>query len=143
LDDAKVILKRISNILGGLNNREMSEYMGVSYNTLNTWIKRNSIPMEQLSDLVQKRQTSYDWLLTGKGLMYLEEKKSNSTVDTGFQDCEIHNNKGSIAINISKSDFKDDSAEIEELISLLKYAPKSFIIKIIEKLRAFKELSQI
>jgi hypothetical protein len=72
--------------------------------------------------------------------MYIEEKKSSNNQNVVIGN---GNNTGTIAINIAKSDFKDDSAEVEELISLLKYAPKSFIVKIIEKLRAFKELAEI
>jgi len=128
----------------GLSKKDFAIKLGITAQGYNNYYKgEREIPTDLSLKVNHLFNISLDWLLTGKGSMYLEEKKSNSNVDTGFQDCEIHNNKGSIAINISKSDFKDDSAEIEELISLLKYAPKSFIIKIIEKLRAFKELSQI
>jgi hypothetical protein len=53
----------------------------------------------------------------------------------------IVNNAGTINIAINKEDFNDEK-EIQELIALLKYAPKAFIKTTIEKLKKFKELSE-
>jgi len=66
MDNAKIILKRIAQVIGVSNNKELAEKLGVSYNTLNTWIKRNNVPMNIITEIVQKRQLNYDWLLTGK-----------------------------------------------------------------------------
>jgi len=140
-------LNRVEEVLNRLylsikinKDVEFCDRYGIKANTLSTWKKRNSLPYEHIEKISQSENISIDWLLTGKGSMYIEEKKSSNNQNVVIGN---GNNTGTIAINIAKSDFKDDSAEVEELISLLKYAPKSFIVKIIEKLRAFKELAEI
>lgn len=77
MDSAKLIIKRMCEVAKIANNKDLSDFLEVSYNTLNTWIKRDSIPMDKISEFVQKRQLSYDWLLTGKGEMLLNEQKQN------------------------------------------------------------------
>lgn len=73
MDSAKIIIKRMLDISKSMNNKELSEELGVSYDTLNTWIKRDSIPMKKINEFVQKRQLNYNWLLIGKGNTFLEQ----------------------------------------------------------------------
>lgn len=75
MDSAKLIIKRMCEVAKIANNKDLSDFLEVSYNTLNTWIKRDSIPMDKISEFVQKRQLSYDWFLTGKGEMLLNKQK--------------------------------------------------------------------
>lgn len=65
MDNVKTILKRVCELVAVENNKELAEYLSVSYNTLNTWIKRNSIPIEKITQLVEEKEVSYDWLLKG------------------------------------------------------------------------------
>ena len=143
MDNAKTILKRMSDVTKAGTNKELAEKLEVSYNTLNTWVKRDNVPMDIINSFVNSEQLTYDWLLSGKGSMYLKEDsiaKSNNTVG---DNSIVVNGNGSINISIKKEDFKDDSEDIKLLVSLLKYAPKSFIVQIIERLQKFKELSQL
>ena len=76
MESIKDILDRLCLFYGVSNNRQLSEKIGINYNTISTWIKRNSIPYEKLHKIVQKESISYDWLLTGKGDMNLKDEKS-------------------------------------------------------------------
>lgn len=131
-----------------LTKKDFSIELGITQNAYTNYIQgKRSLPTDLLIKIQNLYKVNINWLLTGKGEMYLEEPKETKKADgisiNGANNHTVVNGSGNISINIAKSDFKDDSAEVEELISLLKYAPKSFIVKIIEKLRVFKELSQI
>lgn len=77
MDSAKIILKRMSDVSGITTNKELAEALGISYNTLNTWIKRDSIPIEMINEFVQKKQLSYNWLLIGQGNIFLDQIPKN------------------------------------------------------------------
>ena len=75
------------------------------------------------------------WLLAGRGDKYLNKDTSNVSVN---------NHSGNVAVNgtvtINTKDYAD-SEEIRELLELLKEVPKSWIDKILVKLK--KSLSAI
>lgn len=72
MDKTREILKRLSLKIGVSKDKELAKYLNVPYDTLNNWIKRNSIPIKTINKIVQNEQVSYDWLLLGK-------ENSNST----------------------------------------------------------------
>lgn len=65
MDNIKEIIGRIKQSKNVSTNTKLAEKLGVSYNTLNTWIKREKIPEKIIQDIVQSEQLSYDWLLNG------------------------------------------------------------------------------
>lgn len=75
MESIKDVLKRMCLFYGVSNNRQLSEKININYNTISTWIKRDSIPYELLHKLVQSESISFDWLLTGKGEMLLNERE--------------------------------------------------------------------
>lgn len=62
----KEILKRLREIYGADSNKELSNMLAISYNTLNTWLKRDVIPFEVIQKIVTDRQLSYDYVLLGQ-----------------------------------------------------------------------------
>jgi len=127
----------------GLTQQDLADKLDEKLHKINDIERgKQKIGVELAEKIQEKFPIDAWWLLTGKGSMHLQgdiqvtDISNNSGIIVG-------NNSGSISVSINKDDFKDDSADIEELISLLKYAPKSFILKINEKLRAFKDLAQI
>ena len=48
------------------SNIELANYLQVSYNTLNTWMKRGKIPQEILFDFCSKNNLSCDELISNK-----------------------------------------------------------------------------
>ncbi len=52
--------------MGFSTNKELADYLDTPYDTLNNWIKRDSIPLKTIEKIVQNEQLSYDWIFTGK-----------------------------------------------------------------------------
>jgi phage repressor protein C with HTH and peptisase S24 domain len=73
MESIKEILDRLCLFYEVSNNRKLSEKIHINYNTISTWIKRDSIPYDKLHKIVQKESISFDWLLTGKGEMLLQD----------------------------------------------------------------------
>lgn len=61
--DAKLFFSRLRIPLNAKNNIELSKILDVPYHTLNTWIKRNSIPFETILTNPKLDGISMDWLL--------------------------------------------------------------------------------
>jgi hypothetical protein len=61
--DAKLFFSRLKIPLNAKNNIELSKILDVPYHTLNTWIKRNSIPFETILTNPKLDGISMDWLL--------------------------------------------------------------------------------
>lgn len=70
MNNSKEIIERIKHLLGVSSNIELSKKLGVSYNTLNSWLKRGHIPDKYINNIVQSEQVSYDYIMTGR----MEEK---------------------------------------------------------------------
>ena len=135
MESIKDILNRLCEYYKVPNNRQLSDKIEVNYNTINTWIKRESIPYEKLHKIAQKESISLDWLLFGEKKSEKETSIGNNNIVMG--DIQGNNN---ININISQFDHKDD---IVEIIELLEYAPSGFLTTIKERLHTFKDLSQL
>ncbi|WP_294962337.1 S24 family peptidase [Sulfurimonas sp.] len=76
MESIKDILTRLCLYYGVSNNRKLSEKIDINYNTVSTWIKRNTIPYDKLHNIVQNESISFDWLLLGKGEMMLNNNTS-------------------------------------------------------------------
>ncbi len=77
MDNSKLIIKRIKELFGAKNNKVLSTELDVPYETLNGWIKRNTIPFEVIDNIVESKKVSYDWLLMGRENPIEEEKKES------------------------------------------------------------------
>ena len=63
------IADRIKHILNreGLKQKQLADLISTSPQTVNNWIKRNSISREAAQQISERFGYSLDWLLTGKG----------------------------------------------------------------------------
>lgn len=95
MDNSKLILKRISDKIGLSTNKELADYLDTPYDTLNNWIKRDSIPLKIIEKIVQNEQLSYDWIFTGKN----ENNLSNDNVSNGYK-IDVLNIKASAGTGI-------------------------------------------
>ncbi len=129
----------------GLTQQDLADKLDEKLHKINDIERgKQKIGVELAEKIQEKFPIDAWWLLTGKGSMHLQDDMNVADISNNHNSgIIVGNNSGSISVSINKDDFKDDSADIEELISLLKYAPKSFILKINEKLRAFKDLAEI
>ena len=80
MNKAKEIIERIKPILGVSSNIDLSEKLGISYNTLNSWIKRGQIPSKYINSIVQNEQLSYDFVMNGNGSAHIEKKIEDKDV---------------------------------------------------------------
>ena len=65
------ILERLKKIIQVKTDAGLSEALGVSPQTLSSWKGRDSIPYSICIDLARERGVSLDWLLAGRGDMFL------------------------------------------------------------------------
>ncbi len=114
--------------------KDLALKLGVSENTIDVWKRRKNIPEKNLLKCVHLTDCDYNWLLTG-------DKKEVSHSVIGDNNVNIGNGNGNnVHINISQFDHKDD---IKEIIELLRYAPSGFLDTVKDRLKQFKELSEI
>ena len=122
--------KRFKEIRKELNltQKEFSEKLGFK-DKLSNMIEagRQKVTPEIALKIEDKFGISGWWLLTGRGEKYLKNNKINVL---NSNNVAINNSK----IVINKSDYNDFD-EIKELLELLKDVPKSWIRKIIDKLK--------
>lgn len=95
MDNSKLILKRISDKMGFSTNKELADYLDTPYDTLNNWIKRDSIPLKTIEKVVQNEQLSYDWIFTGKN----ENNIINDNLSDGYK-IDVLNIKASAGAGI-------------------------------------------
>lgn len=129
-------MKKISNVK---SDKEVAKLLKTKADTLSQWKTRNKIPFKELLEYSNIQNISLNWLLTGKGEMYLTDKTHkniNSNIITGGQI------NGDINMSVNMAQF-NHTEDIKEIIELLKYAPSGFLSIIKNKLIQFKELSQL
>ena len=66
--EIKNVIKKMKQAIDATSNIELANYLQVSYNTLNTWMKRGKIPQEILFDFCRKNNLSCDELILNKTL---------------------------------------------------------------------------
>lgn len=123
----------------GLSKKDFSSELSITQNAYTNYSKgKRAIPTDLLLKIQDMYSININWLLTGKGEMYLKKTASQNIIgDHNITAGGAIN--GNISINTSKFNHKDDVAEI---IELLEYAPSGFLTIIKEKLLAFKKMSE-
>ena len=81
MTNVKDIFDRLKEVYKVKNNKDLSEKIGIKYQTFNTWIKRNKVPYEKLVQIGQNDQINLNWLLTGKGSMHLQEPATAQNIN--------------------------------------------------------------
>ena len=71
----KDVILKMKKIAGVDSNIELSKYLNISYNTLNTWIKRGKLPQETILSFCEQNNCSLDYLLLNKNANLFDEKK--------------------------------------------------------------------
>lgn len=75
----KDVIVKMKKIAGVDSNIELSKYLNISYNTLNTWIKRGKLPQETILSFCEQNNCSLDYLLLNKNANLFDEKKETNT----------------------------------------------------------------
>ncbi|NJL09094.1 MAG: bacteriophage CI repressor [Methylacidiphilales bacterium] len=63
--NVRAILAQVKSSIGASTDSELSKKIGVPYQTINSWKKRNSIPLEALIDITTRFNLSIDAILAG------------------------------------------------------------------------------
>jgi len=74
MNDTKSIINRIKEAFKVRTNKELAEKLGTSLSNIDNWKKRNSIPQKYILLTSQMTNINPDWLLTGEGEMYRNNK---------------------------------------------------------------------
>lgn len=123
--NARHFLNSIKHEIDLNTDEELAKFLGASKASLDKWIQRDSIPDKWKYIIREKLQSE---------IHYPDHKYSVKNNDFyTINHTQMH-------IDLAQFDHKE---EIEEIISLLPYAPGKFLEKIKEKLRTFEELSKI
>ena len=103
LYDIKELINKMRDISNANSNVKLANILNVSYNTLNTWIKRAKLPQDVLIEFANKYNCSLDYLILNKQ----EQNTLTNNKTTLFNNAEPQENKkiryyGSFpALNIS------------------------------------------
>ncbi len=63
--NAKELLSRMKDVASVNSNSALAKLLNVSYNTLNTWLKRNKLPQEVILGFSNRYNCSLDYLIKG------------------------------------------------------------------------------
>ncbi|CAN2040519.1 putative CI repressor [Candidatus Magnetomoraceae bacterium gMMP-15] len=69
------IFERLKNYKGFRKDGELANFLGVKPNTISTYKKRDKIPHDILFSICDNENMNYNWLLTGKGSMYINDEE--------------------------------------------------------------------
>jgi phage repressor protein C with HTH and peptisase S24 domain len=128
MDSFNNILKRLYNALNIKNDAEFCRIYNIKKNTLSTWKSRNKIPYELLIDISQNANININWLLTGKGEMFLSDEPKLIGINNSIVGQAGHNINGTVHIqtltnNSSAPKTPNDEKNIQELIETFKQLP--------------------
>jgi len=114
--------KALEKIFDKKNNKVISEKYKITPQSVGQLKKKKSIN-EMISFICENENINLNWIQTGKGSMFIEEPISNSKEEHVYSHIEIN--------------------DIEDIIQMLKYAPSEFLTILKNKLKTFKDLSQL
>jgi len=66
LYDIKELIDKMRYLSNADSNVKLANFLNVSYNTLNTWIKRGKLPQDILIEFAKKHNCSLDYLVLNK-----------------------------------------------------------------------------
>jgi hypothetical protein len=116
-------------------DKALADVLGKDKNTVSAWKKRGSVPIDVSRRVSLENTISLNWLLTGDGQMNLSGDSIHKIIEQ-----TIHLDSDDTA-RVVQELFSD--ADTREMIELLPYASKEFIISVRNRLEEFKKLSKI
>lgn len=129
MPDIDNVLKKLRKYYQVPNNRQLANKLGIKYNTLSTWVQRNKIPYELLTEISQNENISLDWILNDN--IYTQNEYINENENREFYSIDLLSIKASAGTGI-----QNYQAETIKKINLPKILFKTDInpqdLKIIE-----------
>lgn len=115
-------IDRLRKVYSVRTDTALAEKLGKDKNTVSVWKRRTSIPLEVLKRVSFDENVSLDWLISGKGQM--RSMSTDEVIDT---------------TDMLGALFADERSI--KIVKLLRYAPREFIDKMVERLEEYKRLS--
>jgi transcriptional regulator with XRE-family HTH domain len=116
MNQTKIIITRIKKVLNLKTNIDLANVTGIPINTISRWMQRNSIPIDFVSDVVEKYNISYDSLLNEK---YIESDLITDTVHRAIISCE-NNITALNELNKHINEFTNSNIRLTKIKNLLK-----------------------
>lgn len=79
-NSSEIIIARLKEVFSVTSDSSLCDKLSVSPQTLSSWKSRNKIPYANCVEISIQKNVSLDWLLTGRGEMYLST--STKAVDS-------------------------------------------------------------
>jgi len=133
----RVIMGRLCAYFDVKTNKEVAEKLGIDYNTIKGWGSRKKVAISTIVELLGDEPINLTWLIHGKGNMKIGESNDILSALSKIELVMNENMDPKIIEHIS------ENKQLQELLSLLSYAPDDFIEQVIQRLKEFKKLSDI
>ncbi|HAT1685150.1 TPA: bacteriophage CI repressor [Klebsiella oxytoca] len=78
-NNAEVVINRLKQVFSVTSDSALCSKLDVSPQTLSSWKARNKIPYANCVEVSERTDVSLDWLLTGRGNMYVQRESSVET----------------------------------------------------------------
>ena len=123
LYDIKELIEKMKHLSNTSTNIALAKLLDISYNTLNTWIKRGKIPQEVLLEFCTRYNCSLDYLLLGKvsepPTLFSESSNSTTRGD---------DNKSTIKFFGSYSPLSIEPGDTLSINKEAKYSPAFYLL---------------
>ncbi len=124
MNNYREIMDRLKLFFNVNSDRKVAEKLGINYNTIKTWSNRGKIPLEKILSRLQNETINIDWLLTGRGEMFLKEAAQNINNQDGIVIANSSPINGNITISTNTHNKKVTQKEDELLEAYRKLPPK-------------------
>ena len=130
MNNYRQIMDRLKLYFKVNSDKKIAEKLGINYNTIKTWSNRGKIPLEKILNRLQNETINIDWLLTGRGEMFLKDEKTpislipkeDSIPINYYPEVYAAAGYGAINTNLQKETI---------------YIPKSFLIQVLNILPTY------
>lgn len=117
-------IERMKQVYHVHTDKAVGDKLGKDKNTISGWKKRGNVPTDVFRKIAHEENVSMDWLESGSGSMRL--MSIDEVIDT---------------TDMLGALFADERSI--QIVKLLRYAPREFIDKMVERLQEYKRLSDI
>ena len=128
---------RLRTYHGVKTNTELAKKLDIDYNTVKGWGSRKKVAIATILERLQGEPINLTWLVTGKGEMRIGDSDEILDAMSKIQKAL----EGALDPKIVSLISEDD--KLQELVSLLPYATVEFTEQVINRLKEFKNLSNI
>jgi len=130
-------------IYGDLSGKSFAEKLEITPQAYVNYSKdKRDLPIQIALKVNQMFNISTDWLITGKGEMLLDVKKTNGTTVTGNNNITTSGSANTINTSFAKQS-NETTPQIQDIARLLQeYASPKFLNDLQEKLLKIKELHE-